>query len=88
MQQAIRDYTIFQLEQPFKLIHQLEKMVKKTPNTQRHWVPFTILNFIVGKLWVRPLFSIAFLSQICYTHLRWKAHKNKVLQGFSADSRR
>lgn len=33
MEQAIRDYTIFQLEQPFKLIHRLEKMVKKTPNT-------------------------------------------------------
>ena len=33
MQQAIRDYTIFQLEQPFKLIHRLEKMVKKAPNT-------------------------------------------------------
>ena len=28
MEQAIRDYTIFQLEQPFKLIHRLEKMVK------------------------------------------------------------
>ena len=33
MEQAIRDYTIFQLEQPFKLIHRLEKMVKKTPHT-------------------------------------------------------
>ena len=33
MKQAIRDYTIFQLEQPFKLIHRLEKMVKKPLNT-------------------------------------------------------
>lgn len=33
MQQAIRDYTIFQLEQPFKFLHQLEKMIKKAPNT-------------------------------------------------------
>lgn len=36
MQQAIHDYAIFQLEQPFKLIHQLEKMVKKAPNSSRH----------------------------------------------------
>ena len=34
MQKAIRDYAVFQLEQPFKLLHQIEKWTKKkAPDT-------------------------------------------------------
>ena len=46
-----------------------EKYLTSTQNSRR-CLEFCHGRSIEDKMWVRPLFSLAFLPQICYTHAR------------------